>query len=94
MVPSLAPGDRLVVRSVRRPQKRMIGKIVVARDPRNDKVLVIKRLVDYDEHSFELRGDNALASTDSRVIGRFPNRLLEGEVVFRYFPIASAGKVM
>ncbi len=93
MAPALTPGDRLLVRKLKRPSKRLVGRIVVALDPRNEATLVIKRLVSIDGDSFELLGDNPDASTDSRTIGRFPNALLAGEVVYRYHPLGSAGRV-
>ena len=93
MVPTLAPGDKVVVRRLHTPSKRIVGRIVVAKDPRAGGVLVIKRLVGFDRNSFELLGDNLGASTDSRTIGRFPNNSLMGVVVYRYFPPSAAGRV-
>ncbi len=93
MVPILSPGDRLLVRRKRRLSKRLVGQIVVARDPRDQGVLMIKRLVNFDRNSFELLGDNPSASTDSRTVGRFPIECLIGHVVYRYSPLSAAGRV-
>lgn len=93
MLPVLAPGDRLLVRRISQPSKKLVGRIVVAIDPRDRSTLVIKRLVSFDDDSFELLGDNAEVSTDSRTIGRFPNSMLLGKVVYRYFPMSSAGRL-
>lgn len=92
-MPVLAPGDRLLVRRISQPSKKLVGRIVVAIDPRDRSTLVIKRLVSFDDDSFELLGDNAEVSTDSRTIGRFPNSMLLGKVVYRYFPMSSAGRL-
>ena len=93
MVPILSPGDRLLVHRAGRLSKHLIGRIVVAKDPRDHEVLVIKRLVSFDRDSFELLGDNSGASTDSRTIGRFPVECLIGRVVYRYYPLSAAGRV-
>ncbi len=93
MVPILSPGDRLLVYRAGRLSKHLIGRIVVAKDPRDHEVLVIKRLVSFDRDSFELLGDNSGASTDSRTIGRFPVECLIGRVVYRYYPLSAAGRV-
>lgn len=93
MVPILSPGDRLLVRRRGRLGKHLIGRIVVAMDPRDHAVLVIKRLTSFDLDSFELLGDNPGASTDSRTVGRFPIQCLVGSVVYRYYPLSAAGRV-
>lgn len=83
----------MLVRRISQPSKKLVGRIVVAIDPRDRSTLVIKRLVSFDDDSFELLGDNAEVSTDSRTIGRFPNSMLLGKVVYRYFPMSSAGRL-
>ncbi|NNN19570.1 MAG: nickel-type superoxide dismutase maturation protease [Acidimicrobiaceae bacterium] len=93
MVPMLAPGDRLLVRRVRHPSDKLVGRIVVARDPRDDGILVIKRFASFNGDSFALIGDNSGASTDSRTLGSFPSNTLLGQVVYRYFPVNAAGRI-
>ncbi|TAN24126.1 MAG: nickel-type superoxide dismutase maturation protease, partial [Actinomycetota bacterium] len=93
MVPTLNPGDRLVVRRIKHPSAALIGRIVVAKDPWGNGNLVIKRLAGLDGDSFILLGDNSDASTDSRSLGSFPSVSLMGRVVYRYFPLSEAGRL-
>lgn len=93
MYPFLKDGDRLVVRKLTRPSAKLIGKIVVARDPRDNGVIMIKRLVDMSEDRFTLFGDNVVASTDSRTLGSFPNATILGVAIYRYHPLSSAGRL-
>ena len=93
MLPSLNPGDRLVVRRVKHPGVELTGRIVVARDPRENGNLVIKRFTGLDGDSFILLGDNPEASTDSRFLGSFASGSLMGTVVYRYFPFNAAGRI-
>ncbi len=93
MSPSLNPGDRLVVRRIKHPGVELMGRIVVARDPRENGNLVIKRFAGLDGDSFILLGDNPEASTDSRFLGSFASDSLMGRVVYRYFPLNAAGRI-
>lgn len=91
MYPFLKDGDRLVVKKLSRPSTKLIGKVVVATDPRNNGVTMVKRLVEVDDETFTLIGDNFAESTDSRAIGRFPHVTILGVVFYRYYPLSSAG---
>lgn len=92
MVPTLNPGDRVVVRRLwRRPGRRLVGALVVAEDPRGEAGLMIKRVAEMRGGSFVLLGDNPGASTDSRSVGAFPAAALRGKVLYRYYPAKRAG---
>jgi len=95
MLPTLEPGDRLVVlRSGHRLRLRP-GDLVTVRDPREEgpgRVLV-KRIADLDRSEAEVIGDNPDASTDSRSFGRVPLTSVTGRVLYRYAPAQRAGRV-
>ncbi|HVL91525.1 MAG TPA: nickel-type superoxide dismutase maturation protease [Actinomycetota bacterium] len=64
MLPTLRPGDWLIVSLKAKPR---VGDIVVAR--RDDGLEIVKRVARIDDSGVELIGDNAPMSTDSRTIG-------------------------
>jgi nickel-type superoxide dismutase maturation protease len=89
MAPALRPGDRLVV--ARRRAVRP-GDVVAATDPRGSGQPIVKRVAGVAaDGSVWLLGDNADASTDSRVFGAVPPDLVWGRVVWRYAPADRAG---
>ena len=89
MLPSLAPGDRLLV--VRGLPVRE-GDVVAVRDPRDDDRVLVKRVeAVWPDGSVDARGDNPGASTDSRDLGPLERRLVVGRVVWRYWPDARRG---
>ncbi len=91
MEPTLRSGDRLLVAGGRRPGP---GDIVALRDPRREgRRLIVKRVVSVDGDRVVVEGDNASASTDSRVFGPVDRRALVGRVLYRYFPPERAGAV-
>lgn len=88
MEPALASGDWLLVdrgaysRRLPRP-----GHVVLACDPRAPDREIVKRVVHVDIHDAAwLEGDNPELSSDSRVFGTVPRRLLLGRVRWRYWP--------
>jgi nickel-type superoxide dismutase maturation protease len=87
MLPTLRPGDRLVVAKTR---KLRPGDIVVLRDPRSLSRLVCKRVVTAEPGHIVVRGDNPEASTDSRAFGPVPTDWVIGKVLRRYWPTADA----
>jgi nickel-type superoxide dismutase maturation protease len=90
MMPTLAPGDRLLVVRLGRPRP---GDLVALRDPDEPARLLVKRIKARGPAGVEVRGDNEAASRDSRVFGPVaPSRLL-GRAVYRYFPPAQAGRL-
>ena len=90
MLPTLAPGDRLLVVRTRRPR---VGQLVAVPDPRAPTRLLVKRLAARNGSLLEVRGDNPDASTDSRTFGPVPTSAVWGRVVRRYAPAARAGPV-
>lgn len=93
MEPSLHDGDRILAFRTKRLSGKLNGRVVVAHDPRNAELVMIKRLVEVDKDSFVVHGDNAVESTDSRVLGRFPRESFIGIALYRYFPIGEAGRI-
>ena len=72
MVPAFVPGERLTV--VRRWRRVRVGDVVVLRDPRGHDRWLLKRCVARKGDQLDLRGDNAVASTDSRDFGLVAER--------------------
>ena len=81
MLPTLRPGDCLLV--LRRGRVRP-GAVVVARFPSRPELLVVKRALRPAGRLWEVRGDNAAVTDDSRRYG--PAEVL-GRVVLRYWPL-------
>ncbi len=90
MVPTLLPGDRLMVARHRRPRP---GDVVAVRDPRRRSRLLVKRVAAVDGDRLDVRGDDPDASTDSRAFGWVPAADVVGIVVRRYAPASRAGPV-
>ncbi len=89
MAPTLMAGDRLLVRRARRVR---VGEVVVLFDPRGDRVIV-KRVTAILGDDIVVRGDNPMASTDSRHFGPVSRKALVGTVVRCYAPATRAGPV-
>ena len=89
MLPTLLPGDRLVV--VRRRQARP-GDLVTVPDPRHPTRVMVKRVARVGPAGVVVRGDNPHASTDSRRFGPVPTASVRGRVVYRYFPEHRRGR--
>jgi len=87
MLPTLRPGDRLLVARTRRIRP---DDIVVVHDPRSRNRLICKRVLTADERHLVVQGDNAEASTDSRAFGPVPVESVVGRVLRRYWPAADA----
>ena len=83
MQPTLEPGDRVLVRRLRRKPAPSLGSVVVTWHPQRSKLRLIKRLSRLDSTGLWLLGDNPAESTDSRQLGAVPTNLLIGEVVGR-----------
>lgn len=81
MLPTFSDGERvLVVRFIYRFFKPRRGEIVVAKDPRDGKLL-LKRVTGEAKGRFILSGDNYKASTDSREFGMISKSALFGKVI-------------
>jgi nickel-type superoxide dismutase maturation protease len=96
MDPTVADGDRLLVLRLPRRARIRPGWVVAVADPRNDPPtgpLLVKRVHRAAPGLVEVRGDNPVASTDSRQFGPVPRALVAGRVLYRYHPPAGAGAV-
>jgi signal peptidase I len=71
MAPTYLPGERLT--ALRRWRRVRLGDVVVVRDPRNPARWLLKRCVAKVGSLLDLRGDNVVASTDSRDFGLVPS---------------------
>ena len=93
MIPTLRPGDRLLVETWtygrRSPQ---VGEVVVAPDPRAPTRELVKRVAAVDDGRITLRGD-AARSTDSRRFGSVPLAAVRARAAFRYWPLGRAGLI-
>lgn len=67
MVPTYVPGELVTV--VRKWRRVREGDVVVLRDPRDRSRWLLKRCVARHGTLLDVRGDNAVASTDSRDFG-------------------------
>lgn len=91
MVPTLLPGDRLLVARLRRPP--LVGDVVLASDPRDGERELIKRVAAVRAGHVALRGDAPAASTDSRSFGELPMGAVRWVVLGRYWPLDRAGAI-
>ncbi len=81
MAPTLRDGDAVLVRrGGRRPRP---GDVVIGRFRSRPDLLVIKRVVRAEQHGWWLRGDNDLATDDSR---RYGVADIQGRVVLQWWP--------
>ena len=87
MLPTLSPGDCLLVR--RRARVRP-GDVVVARFPERPGLLVVKRAVRPHQGGWWVQGDNPSVQDDSRRFG--PAEVL-GRVLLRWWPPTSVGRL-
>ena len=92
MTPAVIPGDRLLVVPTRRIRP---GDVVALLDPRQDDRLMVKRVsvVDPVAETVTVVGDNAPASTDSRIFGPVGRSTVLGRAVYRYAPVQRAGRM-
>ena len=84
MLPTLAEGDRLLVRH--RPSARSLrpGRLVVCLPP--GRPVAVKRLGGRADGGWRVVSDNAAEGTDSRVFGALPDRSVTAVVVCRVWP--------
>lgn len=81
MLPTLHPGDCLLVR---RPRRVRAGALVVARFPARPDLLVVKRAVRPDGDLWWVEGDNPAVTDDSR---RYGPAEVVAVVLLRYWPV-------
>ena len=89
MAPTLLPGDRLIV--VRAPPRA--GDVVLARDPRDPRRELVKRVARIGPTGVRLQGDNPRASTDARAFGAIAQAEVAWRAVLRYWPLERAGPI-
>jgi nickel-type superoxide dismutase maturation protease len=93
MVPTLQPGDRLLVESwTYRHRSPQPGEVVLAADPRRPRRELAKRVAAVDAESLTLVGDGA-RSTDSRTFGAIPLKKVKWRALARYWPPRRAGRI-
>ncbi len=80
MLPTLQPGDWLLVRSATDMLPRP-GELVVIRHPRVPDTLLVKRVRSRGAFTFSVGSDNPLEANDSRHFGPVASRALIGQVV-------------
>ena len=93
MLPGLAPGDRLLVMRNGRARRAEVGDVVALADPRTPARTLVKRVAARGPDGITVLGDNASASTDSRVLGLVPPTVIRGRAVYRYFPESRRGRL-
>lgn len=81
MVPSLAPGDHVLVL---RTERVKVGDVVAFSDPDGGHVVLVKRVVGVDRSSIRVEGDNSATSRDSRHFGPVPRSAVIGRVLWCY----------
>jgi len=95
MVPTLLPGDRVLVwRGIGplRPPIR-VGDLVALGDPRAPDRLMVKRVAGVAGTEVFVGGDNQAASTDSRHFGPVSAAAIGGRVIYRYLPVERRGRL-
>jgi nickel-type superoxide dismutase maturation protease len=95
MVPTLLPGDRVLVWRSAGPLKPQIrvGDLVAVVDPRDPGRVMVKRLAGVTGTEVSVLGDNEAASTDSRHFGPLSPTAIVGRVVYRYLPEERRGRL-
>jgi nickel-type superoxide dismutase maturation protease len=83
MSPTVASGDRLLVRRVRRAGTVRDGDVVLARFPSRPELLVVKRVHRAVAGGHWVQGDNRFVTDDSRAFGP---AVVVGRVVGRLWP--------
>ncbi len=95
MEPALRPGDWLLVRRrllAGRTAAVRPGQLVIAHHPGRPGMLLVKRAVRREPAGWWLESDNPGAgAVDSRAFGPVPDRLIEGRVLLRYWPVRQRG---
>lgn len=80
MIPTLAPGERLLVRL---DGPIVLGDIVVFKRANQ---FDVKRVIRIEPDGVFVQGDNVQVSTDSRTYGLIPHDNVLGSVTYRFWP--------
>lgn len=80
MIPTLAPGERVLVRN---DGPIVLGDIVVFQ---HESQFDVKRVLRIEAEGIFVQGDNDLVSTDSRSYGLIPFEDVLGSVTYRLWP--------
>lgn len=91
MLPTLRPGDRLVV--VRSRRCARVGEVVLALDPRDAGRELVKRVAAVGPGGVTLHGDNPALSTDGRTFGSLPEGAIRWRVIGRCWPPHRVGRL-
>ena len=83
MSPALRDGEFLLYTGLLAPRR---GDVVVARDPRDARRWLVKRVREVRADALDLAGD-----IEGHDAGWVPRHALVGRVVFRYWPPSRAG---
>jgi nickel-type superoxide dismutase maturation protease len=85
MLPDVSPGERVLVnRAAYWLRQPSAGDLVVLRDPRDRRRLLLKRIEGAEGERWRVAGANAGESTDSRTFGPVERELIVGKVLLRY----------
>jgi nickel-type superoxide dismutase maturation protease len=90
MVPTLEPGDRLLVRRAGRLRR---GDVVALHDPCDQTRIMIKRVHAVTADGLDVRGDNPSGSTDSRAFGLVAPDAVIGRAWYCYAPPGRTGRL-
>ncbi len=90
MLPTLRPGDRLLVL---RPARARPGAVVAVTDARLPARTMVKRVTAVGAEGVTVLGDNPSASTDSRTLGPLATAAIRGRAFYRYFPASRRGRL-
>ena len=95
MVPTLLPGDRVIVLRGLGPLRPTIrvGDLVAVMDPRDNGRIMVKRVAEPAGSGVTVQGDNEAASTDSRHFGPVDPGAICGRVIYRYHPEGRRGRL-
>lgn len=95
MLPTLHPGDYVVVDCCfYKKQLPKVGEIVLALDPRDRALVIVKRVGGFHaDGTIDLLGDNGTESTDSRLFGPVSLTAILGRVRVCYWPLSHFGYV-